>query len=301
MGSSANYHHICSKGLMLCWYITRNLLTEVKLFFIDELIYTACLALSRVSLLLFLIRVFAVPTFRKICWITVAWVVLSATVIIFMTMFQCTPISYNWEGWTGDTASPRCVDVNALAYAAAGIGITQDLAILVLPLPIISGLNMPVKKRILTLFMFSLGIFVVLTSCLRLKSLVQFAKSLNPTWDNTDAVVWTSLEVTVTVIVLCLPTVRMLCARVAPSIFGTTQKSTPNKSSNTGVSAARRNKYKDLSDGPPSTAPPRQSWESDIELSPDTNKKPWTHIRKDGVEANSTTRIFGERSNTDRP
>ncbi|KAH8196609.1 hypothetical protein TruAng_009235 [Truncatella angustata] len=242
--------------------------TALKLFFIDELFYTAVLALCRVILLFFLIRVFALPKFRMICWIVMAWVVLSAVVIILMTIFQCWPINYNWEGVFGDFGEHKCLDVNALAYAAAGIGIAQDITILVLPLPIIAQLNMSLKKRLMTFFMFSLGIFVVLASCFRLRYLTQFAKSLNPTWDYTNPVIWTSLEVKVTVIVLCLPTIHMVFAKLVPSVFGTSQKSTPSKTvtPHSGSRSARRNHYEDISDGAASLQPARQPWESDIEL-----------------------------------
>ncbi|KAI1852711.1 hypothetical protein JX266_002252 [Neoarthrinium moseri] len=264
-----NYVRITAIGYDV-WDLDVDTITlALKLFFIDELFYTAILALCRVCLLFFLIRVFSVTTFRKICWIVIAWVVVTAIIILFMTIFQCTPIRYNWEGWTGEFGDAKCIDVNALAYAAAAMGIAQDIAILLLPLPIIAQLNMPLRKRLLTLFMFSLGIFAVLTSCFRLRYLLQFAKSLNPTWDYTDTVIWTSLEVKVTVIVLCLPTIRVLFARLLPSIFGTTQKSAPTKTTTPKSGSARHNNYVDLSDGTPSLEPARQPWDSDIELDRD--------------------------------
>jgi hypothetical protein len=271
-----------------------------QLFFIDELFYTAVLALCRVSLLLFLIRVFSVATFRRICWCVIAWVVLSAVAIILMTIFQCWPISYNWEGVFGDFGAHKCVDVNALAYAAAGIGIAQDLTILLLPLPIIAQLNMPLRKRLQTLFMFSLGIFAVLASCFRLRYLAQFAKSLNPTWDYTNPVIWTSLEVKVTVIVLCLPTLRVIFARLIPSVFGTSQKSAPTKTltPHSGSRSARRNQYEDLSDGAASLEPVRQPWESDIELQGDFKHSPTGALKQ--KDAQSTGTVTFEILKTDR-
>ncbi|KAH8652081.1 hypothetical protein BX600DRAFT_527222 [Xylariales sp. PMI_506] len=268
-------YQIASKWEVDDW-VTFVVLIFFLLFFVDELFYTATLALSRVGLLFFLIRIFAVPTFRRICWGVMAWVCLTCVLIIFLTIFQCTPVSYNWEGWTGEIQNYKCIDINALAYAAASIGIAQDVAILVLPLPIIAGLNMPLKKRLMTLFMFSLGIVVVITSAFRLRYLVQFSASLNPTWDYTDAVIWTSLEVNVTVIVLCLPTIKVLFARLLPSIFGSTagtrrtNATHPSRVQTTSTATPRRNKYEDISDAASSgsQAPVRRHWDSDMELGP---------------------------------
>ncbi|KAH8201802.1 hypothetical protein TruAng_004066 [Truncatella angustata] len=186
-------------------------------------------------------------------------------------------------GVFGNFGEHKCFDTNVLAYAAAGMGIAQDVTILILPLPIIAQLNMPRRKRLLTLFMFSVGIFVVLASCFRLHYLTQFAKSLNPTWDYINLVIWTSLQVKVTVVVLCLPTVKMIFAKLIPSVFGTNQKSTTTNTftPHSGSRSARRNKYEDLSDNAASLQTALQPWESDIELCSDVESvlsySPTTH------------------------
>ncbi|KAM0818047.1 hypothetical protein AB5N19_03854 [Seiridium cardinale] len=286
-----NYVRITAIGYDVWDLDVSTIKTALKIFFIDELFYTIVLALCRVSLLFFLIRVFSVPTFQKICWIVIGWVVLSAIIIILMTLFQCWPINYNWEGVFGDFGAHKCLDVNALAYAAAGMGIAQDLTILLLPLPIIAQLNMSFKKRLQTLFMFSLGIFVVLASCLRLRYLTQFAKSLNPTWDYTNPVIWTSLEVKVTVIVLSLPTIRVLLANLIPSVFGTSQKSTPTKkfTPHSGSRSTGRNQYEDLPDGIATFEPARQLWEDDIELRDDIESSSIARLRKDDAQIGVVT------------
>lgn len=198
--------------------------------FIDELLYTLVLSLCRIAVVMFLLRVFNVPRFRLVACAVIGWIVLYAVAVLAATIFQCVPIRYNWLGWTGQFSGPyRCIDVNALSFAAAAIGIAQDLAILVLPLPIILSLNMAFRKRVHTVVMFSLGLLVVITSAVRLRSLVRFETSDNPTWDNVDAIIWTHAEVSVSVIVVCLPTVRAALASAAPRLFGSTAK-TPNNS-----------------------------------------------------------------------
>ncbi|KAK8036114.1 CFEM domain-containing protein [Apiospora rasikravindrae] len=216
------------------WDVDPDTVTSVlRATFIDELFYTLVLSLCRIAVVMFLLRVFDVPRFRAIAWAVIGWIVLYAVGVITATIFQCVPIDFNWLGWTGQyPRSYKCIDVNALSFAAAGVGIAQDLAIMVLPLPIIANLNMAFRKRAQTFVMFSLGLLVVITSAIRLRYLVRFEKSDNPTWDNVDAIIWTHAEVSVSVIVACLPTVRAALASLAPRLLGSTAK-TPGNSAKT--------------------------------------------------------------------
>ncbi|KAK8045741.1 hypothetical protein PG996_013805 [Apiospora saccharicola] len=226
------------------WDLDPRTVTRVlRATFVDELFYTLVLSLCRIAVVMFLLRVFDVPRFRLVARAVVVWIVLYALAVIAATLFQCVPISYNWLGWTGQYASQhQCIDVNALSFAAAGIGIAQDLTIMVLPLPIILNLNMAFRKRAQTVVMFSLGLLVVITSCVRLRYLVRFETSVNPTWDNVDAIVWTHAEVIASVIVVCLPTVRAALASAAPRLFGSTAKTPGNSGKTPYFSGARRDR-----------------------------------------------------------
>lgn len=57
-------------------------------------------------------------------------------------------------------------------------------------------------------------------SVLRLQSLVTFASSDNPTWDNWDVVRWSTIEVNIGVICACLPPLRVLLIRAFPQLSG---------------------------------------------------------------------------------
>lgn len=64
---------------------------------------------------------------------------------------------------------------------------------------------------------------VTVVSCLRLQSLVLFATSNNPTWDQSEVVNWSNIEVNVGIICACLPTIRVILVRFFPNIMGTTK------------------------------------------------------------------------------
>lgn len=60
---------------------------------------------------------------------------------------------------------------------------------------------------------------ITIVSMLRLKSLVHFANSYNPTWDQWSVVFWSTIEVSVGFICTCLPALRLILMRMYPQTF----------------------------------------------------------------------------------
>lgn len=57
---------------------------------------------------------------------------------------------------------------------------------------------------------------VTVVSIMRLQSLVSFASSTNPTWDNWDVTNWSTIEINIGIICACLPTIRLFLVRTFP-------------------------------------------------------------------------------------
>ncbi|KAK0741849.1 hypothetical protein B0T21DRAFT_306114 [Apiosordaria backusii] len=204
------------------WTVDANVLgTSLKLFYMGETFYLAILALTKISILCFYLRIFPNPTFRIVTFVVMTWVSLSGVIFVFCQIFQCVPIPYIWEGWRKGEFGPfTCLDINTLGYTTAAFSIAQDIVILVMPLPLLIKLNVSLRSKIGIIVMFSLGIFVLITSCVRLWALYNFGDSVNPTWDYTNALIWTGLEVGVSIIVTSLPAIRVLLSRRGGGLLG---------------------------------------------------------------------------------
>ncbi|KAL0941194.1 CFEM domain-containing protein [Colletotrichum truncatum] len=224
-----------------------ELTTGLKLFFVDESFYLTCLGLTKISALFFYLRIFPNKRFRWATFAVMAYVIVSTTILLFMQIFQCIPFDFNWEGWKGDYGPHHCLDINTLAFVAGGLSISHDILILVLPLPLLYQLNMSIRKKAGIIFMFSLGVFILITSCVRLRYIVLFTRSLNPTWDFTDPLIWSGVEVSVSMIVVCLPAIRTLINRVIPNFIGSTAateiKPAPKASAGSGYHRKAINAY----------------------------------------------------------
>ncbi|KAK1848958.1 CFEM domain-containing protein [Colletotrichum chrysophilum] len=223
------------------WMVEPDKLTlGLKLFFIDEPLYLATITLTKISVLIFYLRIFPNKSFRRATYATITYIVTSMTVILFLQIFQCTPISFNWDGWKRDFGTYRCLDLHRLVNIAGGLSISHDLIILVLPLPLLWGLNTSKRSKIGISLMFSLGLFILITACIRLHYLAPFTHSLNPTWDFTDPLIWSGIEASVSVIVVCLPAIRIFFKYRWSKLFGQNGTARGGVAPRRGLGAVRR-------------------------------------------------------------
>ncbi|CAG5181751.1 uncharacterized protein ALTATR162_LOCUS9816 [Alternaria atra] len=66
------------------------------------------------------------------------------------------------------------------------------------------------KKKLQIMSMFCVGFIITIVSCLRLQAFVQFAKTQNPTYDNTSGLYWCATESNLFTIVACMPAMRSI-------------------------------------------------------------------------------------------
>lgn len=120
-----------------------------------QILYNPILALVKLSVLVFLHRLFAQIRGVKMCIMALAAVTTMHMVgVAGAIIFQCTPISFNWEPLLeGGT----CVDQPALYVSSAAFNILTDVLVLLLPAYIFRGLSIPKKTKVALLFVFLLG------------------------------------------------------------------------------------------------------------------------------------------------
>lgn len=75
---------------------------------------------------------------------------------------------------------------------------------------------------------------VTVVSCLRLQSLVHFATSNNPTWDQVEVVRWSNIEINIGIVCACLPAIRVILVRMFPTILGSSRNTSNHAYANYG-------------------------------------------------------------------
>lgn len=179
------------------WTLTPQEITEMlKWFYVMASLYFTQVALLKLTLIFFYIRVFPSKEVQRLLWATVVFVLVWGTAFVITAIFQCQPIHYFWTKWDGMHRG-TCLDTNAIAAANAGISIALDLWILGIPLWQLWGLKLHWKKKVAVALMFCLGTFVTIVSILRLQSLVHFAQTSNASWEFYNVSLWSTIEICV--------------------------------------------------------------------------------------------------------
>ncbi|KAK5945722.1 hypothetical protein PMZ80_002930 [Knufia obscura] len=196
-----------------------NINNVLQFFFVGELCYLVALALNKISLLCFFLRVF--PNKRLRVW-------------VFITM-----------GWL-----------------AAGFNIALDIVVIALPLGELAKMNMSKRKKFGVMLMFMIGVFVTVVSAVRLKYLVQFRHTQNPTYDYLAPGYWSVVELHVGIICASMPAINSLIKVHWPKLVsGTTRGGTKDSGTLHSVNSDMR-----FAAGTPGLKHPRVD---DFELLPD--------------------------------
>ncbi|KAG9494908.1 hypothetical protein J7337_013137 [Fusarium musae] len=194
------------------------------LFYWDELLYLGALPITKISILLFYLKVFPGKHIRLACWIFIGLNVAYFITFELISIFQCRPIDGAWRAWDKEYKA-KCNNINLQGWFAAILNIILDVGTMVIPLKELYGLSMSLRKKIQLMLMFSVGIFVTIVSAVRLQSLASYATTSNVTQDYVEIGYWSTIEVPVGIFCACMPAIRALFGIVFPKVFASTNRS----------------------------------------------------------------------------
>ncbi|KKO99683.1 hypothetical protein THAR02_08213 [Trichoderma harzianum] len=194
--------------------------------FIAELGYFVTIACVKWSILAFYWRSFKIRSSVKIpIYILAVIVLLWATAVILVTIFQCQPTSAWWNRFNPthplQPDQYSCtVDSVKFFYGNAIPTIVTDVLMLALPLPYITKLQLPKGQKWALAGIFLVGLFVTIVSIVRLHYLLQGnLASPDITWNFVDIALWSVLEGNVAIFCACLPFLRPVLSRFTFGIF----------------------------------------------------------------------------------
>ena len=146
--------------LMWCQYLSHNLdagLTSNSLSdYVSQIFWLAVIYFIKMSILFLYLRIFPeIPLFRKCVIATMVFVTVAVLILVPMDIWQCVPIYAIWDLKREDA---RCLSVSGVAYASAGVNIVTELAILILPLPLLRTLRASIAQKVGLYGLFGCGI-----------------------------------------------------------------------------------------------------------------------------------------------
>jgi hypothetical protein len=111
---------------------------------------------TQLSILAFYLRVFPFARLHKVAVGLMVFAFCFGVSNAMAMIFQCTPVSYLWNGWAGEVTG-HCIDINLFSWIRASFEIAMDLSVISLPIPSLLRLSLSWNNRIQILVMFSVG------------------------------------------------------------------------------------------------------------------------------------------------
>lgn len=130
--------------------------TLLQLFWVVQMLYIIIQAFTKLAILALLARVFQTPGFQIVVKIFAGLLVSTCIAFVFVDIFQCTPVHAVWDRYL-EGSERKCINITAAGYALAAIGVSQDIALLILPIPWVFRLQMNLRKKILIASLFGIG------------------------------------------------------------------------------------------------------------------------------------------------
>ncbi|MCJ1411520.1 hypothetical protein MMC19_005610 [Ptychographa xylographoides] len=194
-----------------------DLIAWARWLYVQDLVYSLVMGFIKISILLLYFRLFQVHgAIKWIVWSSIIYVALYTIVGDLVTIFACKPLNTLWDG----LQYGKCLNTSAVGIALATLQISADVIILAIPVPIVLGLQAPLKQRLAVMSIFGAGIFVTAASCARLAYLVQALGDPTAELYATTSVLnfgnWSIIEMYLAIVISCMSSFRAFLSKGPP-------------------------------------------------------------------------------------
>ncbi|KAF1978870.1 hypothetical protein BU23DRAFT_497845 [Bimuria novae-zelandiae CBS 107.79] len=214
--------------------------TWLQLSKVLEFTYTPAVMFSKLAALFLYYQVFEVPFYRRVI-IGIGVIIVLQGVIAFILAFSiCRPFRYFWTQAV-DINDGTCGDV-MLFYKSYSIpSLVTDVAILILPWPILLKLHIATGEKIGLMLTFLAASLGIITCTLRFVVFFTTPLFSDPTWYASGGpMIYALVEPSIYMIASILPTTRHLYRRIRNKARLTAQMRSAKSESNPGTSRAAR-------------------------------------------------------------
>ncbi|EPE28839.1 hypothetical protein GLAREA_09960 [Glarea lozoyensis ATCC 20868] len=200
--------------------VTWHEIDTSKLAGISQLLTIVALGVLKMSVVMLYRRIFIGQQFRMISLIVAIMIVAWTVSFLFATIFECgRDLGLLWKSLS--TFKKNCGKYKYIQIGHAGSDVITDLIVLALPLPTIWTLRLSETRRFALSLIFLLGLLSTAAGAARLAIV---GKDIYGTRTGsrdvraveTNAMVWSYVEVGVGVVAACLPTLRPWLHRRTP-------------------------------------------------------------------------------------
>ncbi|KAJ5918307.1 hypothetical protein N7454_010682 [Penicillium verhagenii] len=209
----------------------------------NQLLYNPCLTLIKVSILMFLRRLDSRSRIVNILiWTSLGVVTALFIAVLFVDIFQCHPIAYNWDM---TIKGGKCINQGAFYVSSAALNLFTDLIVISIPILITWNLQMPLRRKIAVCLILCLGGVATAVGVWRIVILAQAFFPTGPVPDPTFSIGFCSsaVEVNVAVITACAPSMKSIASKFLPRLLGTSRNGHSGYAGNTTGDSRRKARF----------------------------------------------------------
>ncbi|KAF2625391.1 MFS general substrate transporter [Macroventuria anomochaeta] len=200
-----------------------------------SVLYNPALMATKTSILIFYLNLS--ETQKIFRWATISTLVVvnaGGLALTILNIVQCRPVSAAWASPVPATA--HCTNIVTIYLSSAPLNIITDLAILFLPMPILTSMRLPKKQKIILVITFGFGIFVAIVDVVRIAYLQDAQRATlvaaqadhaesgtsqrntsDFSWYASLSFMWSTVEINLGIMCGCVPAMKPLVRRFLPS------------------------------------------------------------------------------------
>ncbi|KFZ07394.1 hypothetical protein V501_06489 [Pseudogymnoascus sp. VKM F-4519 (FW-2642)] len=190
----------------------KDSITSRKVSWASMLLYLTSSSLTKISILVFYLRILVEKKDKLITKITLGAMIIYYVVLLIVLFAQCRPLPYYWEILIAG-AKGTCLDEGVHMVTAGVLNLIFDLIIFAIPLRSLFTLKIRTTQKLQVISLFSAGLIVIAAASIRLYyNVVVFLQTYDVSWYGYVAWLWAAVEVHVSIICACVPSCRAFFA-----------------------------------------------------------------------------------------
>ncbi|KAJ5836645.1 hypothetical protein N7447_002671 [Penicillium robsamsonii] len=199
------------QGLSAAYFPKENIIPFSKIQYAGGPIYCLDVLGFKVALLTSYLRIAGIiEQYRKIIITAIVMCVVNQLTFALIISVSCIPVAKQWD----ESLEGHCIQTLPFYFALGGTSIALDLIIIALPLPVLWKLQLRSKQKALLACLFALGFFVTVVQIIRIFTV----RDLKTYTDSKNIVIWSCIEVSLGVIIACIPTYGPLFKSFASTV-----------------------------------------------------------------------------------
>ncbi|TGO51455.1 hypothetical protein BCON_0161g00280 [Botryotinia convoluta] len=185
-------------------------------FYAIPILYCFAVSFPKMSILVLYLRVFVDRFSRICCWTLLGVISISAVVNVLTVGFQCNVPSAAWDN---TIPGGHCNNIQAHLTYSGIPNILTDVAMLILPIPVVRRLHVAKHVKIGITMTFLVASVGLVTAIIRFVQFFLNTYRSDPTYNAAPLIIWIVVETSIYLISGCLLACRQVLARFVTSRY----------------------------------------------------------------------------------